>query len=643
MPIITFYDGNQYNYSHSVAIIDIIKQIDPNLIKDCVAFKINGNIIDILEVINQDVYLEIIKITDIDALNIIRKSCAYLLGCAIKYLWPMAKMGIGDSVDDGFYYDIDLAYSLTQKDLNDVEYCMNRLINKNINFVKKKVSWKEAREIFLLRDEQYKINILDEHFDKNIFFTLYYHNQYIDMFHGPLVSNINYCSNFKLQKISGAYWCGDHNNKMLQRIYGIAWNTKKQLSTYLIQLEEAKKRDHRKIGKELNLYHLQDEAPGMVFWHHNGWIVFRELQEFIRNKLKEFNYQEVKTPLIIDQILWKQTGHWENYKNNMLITSSEKHTFCIKPMNCPGHIQIYNQTIKSYRDLPLRIAEFGSCHRNESSGSLHGLMRIREFTQDDAHIFCTENQVLHEVTNCIKMIFNVYEVFGFKKISVKLSTKPKKCIGDDKQWERAENDLAIALNNIKFEYQHGEGAFYGPKIEFILHDSLNRQWQCGTVQLDFSLPIKLHVNYIDNKNVYQTPVIIHRAILGSLERFIGILIEEYNGYFPTWLAPIQIMIINISHTHINYTKTIKNILSNMGIRAHADIRNEKINFKIRAHTLQRIPYILICGNKEVTTNQVTVRTCYGKNLGTINIQTFAKIILNEIKEHKISQMEELKY
>ncbi|AMA64834.1 Threonine--tRNA ligase [Candidatus Arsenophonus lipoptenae] len=640
MPVITFPDGSLRKYQNAVSVKDIIKDINSNLINDCIAGKINGQLIDISDIINNDVKLDFITNKDIDGLKIIRHSCAHLLGHAIKQLWPTTKMVIGPIIENGFYYDIDLAYNLTKEDLNKIEQRMHQLAKKNYDVIKKLVSWQEAKDTFILRGEDYKIQILNENINKDDHLGLYYHEEYIDMCRGPHVPNMRFCHYFKLQKVSGAYWRGNSNNKMLQRIYGTAWANKKQLTSYLLRLKEAIKRDHRIIGKQLNLYHMQEEAPGMVFWHNYGWIIFRELETFIRNKLNEYQYQEVKSSLFMDRIIWEKTGHWENYKENIFTISSENRDFCIKPMNCPGHVQIFNRSIKSYRDLPLRIAEFGSCHRNEPTGALHGLMRVRSFTQDDAHIFCTEDQILDEVKNCIKMIYDVYSIFGFQKITIKLSTRPKNSIGTDIQWNIAENRLAKALENLKFDYQPGEGAFYGPKIEFTLYDCLERAWQCGTVQLDFSLPIRLNAFYINENNKRQVPVMIHRAILGSMERFIGILIEHYAGFFPTWLAPLQIVIINITDSQIDFVKKIVKKLANLGIRVKADLRNEKIGFKIREHTLKRVPYMLICGEKEVESHQVSVRTNKGKNLGTFNIMEFIKKVLNEIRTRSIYQSEE---
>ncbi|HGJ5873112.1 MULTISPECIES: threonine--tRNA ligase [Arsenophonus] len=640
MPVITLPDGSQRQYKHAVSVMDIANDIGSGLAKACIAGRVNGELVDASELINNDAQLAIITSKDLEGLEIIRHSCAHLLGHAIKQLWPTTKMAIGPIIENGFYYDVDLEHALTQEDLEKLEQRMHELAEKNYDVIKKRVSWQEARDTFVARAEDYKVKILDENINKNDHPGLYYHEEYIDMCRGPHVPNMRFCHYFKLQKVAGAYWRGNSDNKMLQRIYGTAWASKKQLAAYLLRLEEAAKRDHRKIGKQLDLYHMQEEAPGMAFWHNDGWVIFRELETFIRSKLTEYQYQEVKGPLMMDRILWEKTGHWENYKENMFTTSSENREYCIKPMNCPGHVQIFNQGLKSYRDLPLRMAEFGSCHRNEPSGALHGLMRVRGFTQDDAHIFCTEDQILAEVKSCIKMIYDVYATFGFEKIAVKLSTRPEKRIGTDAQWDRAESDLAKALEDIEFEYQPGEGAFYGPKIEFTLYDCLDRAWQCGTVQLDFSLPSRLGASYVDENNERQVPVMIHRAVLGSLERFIGILTEQYAGFFPTWLAPLQIVIINITDAQANFVQKVVEKLSNFGIRVKADLRNEKIGFKIREHTLRRVPYMLVCGDKEVESNQVSVRTRNGKDLGTFDVTEFAERVLDEIRTRRIYQLEE---
>lgn len=642
MPVITLPDGSQRQFDHAVSVMDVARDIGAGLAKACIAGCVNGELVDACELIEHDANLSIITSKDDEGLEIIRHSCAHLLGHAIKQLWPNTKMAIGPVIDNGFYYDIDLDYTLTQEDLDKLEKRMLELAKTDYDVVKKRVSWAEARETFVSRGEDYKVEILDQNISQDDRPGLYHHQEYIDMCRGPHVPNMRFCHHFKLQKVAGAYWRGNSDNKMLQRIYGTAWADKKQLAAYLLRLEEAAKRDHRKIGKQLDLYHMQEEAPGMAFWHNDGWTIFRELETFVRTKLKSYNYQEVKGPFMMDRVLWERTGHWENYKDAMFTTSSENREYCVKPMNCPGHVQIFNQGLKSYRDLPLRMAEFGSCHRNEPSGALHGLMRVRGFTQDDAHIFCTEDQILGEVTSCIEMIYDVYSTFGFEKIVVKLSTRPEKRIGTDDMWDTAEADLANALKSkgIEFEYQPGEGAFYGPKIEFTLYDCLDRAWQCGTVQLDFFLPGRLNASYVGENNERITPVMIHRAVLGSLERFIGILTEEYAGFFPTWLAPQQVVVMNITDSQADYVQELVSKLQSVGIRAKADLRNEKIGFKIREHTLRRVPYMLVCGEKEVESGKVSVRTRRGKDLGSLDVNEFTTKLLEEIRSRQLNQMEE---
>ena len=636
MPVITLPDGSQRSFENPVSTLDVANDIGPGLAKATIAGRVNGDRVDACDLINDDARLEIITAKDEDGLEIIRHSCAHLIGHAVKQLFPEAKMAIGPTIDNGFYYDIDLDHSLSQDDLDAIEKRMLQLAKTNYDVVKKTVSWQEARDTFEARGETYKIEILDENIAKDDRPGLYHHEEYVDMCRGPHVPNMKFCQNFKIMKVAGAYWRGDSENKMLQRIYGTAWGDKKQLKAYLKRLEEAEKRDHRRIGKALDLWHWQEEAPGMVFWHNDGWSIYRELEEFVREKLREYQYEEVKGPMMMDRSLWEKSGHWEKYSDAMFTTESEKREYAIKPMNCPGHVQIFNQGLKSYRDLPLRMAEFGCCHRNEPSGALHGLMRVRGFTQDDAHVFCTEEQVMDEVSACIKMVYDTYETFGFDKIVVKLSTRPEKRIGDDEIWDKAEVALADALkaNDIEFDYLPGEGAFYGPKIEFTLYDCLDRAWQCGTVQLDFALLGRLGATYVAENNERRTPVMIHRAILGSIERFIGILTEEYAGLFPTWLAPKQVVIMNITDKQADYVHEIVQKLNKLGIRAAADLRNEKIGFKIREHTLKRIPYLLVVGDKEVEQQEVAVRTRTGEDLGKFNVDDFVAKISEEIKNRQ---------
>ena len=642
MPIITLPDGSQRQFDHPVSVLEVAQDIGAGLAKATIAGRVNGERRDACDMIEQDATLEIITAKDEDGLEIIRHSCAHLFGHAIKQLFPDVKMAIGPTIENGFYYDIDLDRSLTQEDLDAIEKRMLELAKTNYDVVKKRVTWQEARDTFEKRGEPYKMAILDENIERTATPALYHHLEYIDMCRGPHVPNMRFCQHFKLQKVAGAYWRGDSKNKMLQRIYGTAWADKKQLAEYLTRLEEAAKRDHRKIGKALDLYHMQEEAPGMVFWHNDGWTIFRELETFVRTKLKQYDYQEVKGPFMMDRVLWEKTGHWQNYADLMFTTQSENREYAIKPMNCPGHVQIFNQGLKSYRDLPIRMAEFGSCHRNEPSGSLHGLMRVRGFTQDDAHIFCTEDQIESEVTSCIKMVYDIYSIFGFTNIAVKLSTRPENRIGSDEMWDRAEAGLAAALahNGLEYEIQEGEGAFYGPKIEFALRDSIGREWQCGTVQLDFALPGRLDATYVAEDNSRKTPVMIHRAILGSIERFIGIITEEYAGFFPAWLAPTQAVVMNITDSQADYVQKVAKQLSDVGLRVKTDLRNEKVGFKIREHTLRRVPYMLVCGDKEIAEGKVAVRTRKGADLGTFTVEEFAEILKNQVRSRELKLLNE---
>ncbi|MDG2955554.1 threonine--tRNA ligase [Bisgaard Taxon 10/6] len=642
MPIITLPDGSQRQFDNPVSVLEVAQSIGAGLAKATIAGRVNGERRDACDIIREDSTLEIITAKDEDGLEIIRHSCAHLLGHAIKQLFPDVKMAIGPTIENGFYYDVDLDRSLTQEDLDALEKRMLELAKTNYDVVKQRVTWQEARDTFEKRGEPYKMAILDENIAKDDHPALYHHQEYVDMCRGPHVPNMRFCHHFKLMKVAGAYWRGDSKNKMLQRIYGTAWADKKQLNEYLTRLEEAAKRDHRKIGKALDLYHMQEEAPGMVFWHNDGWTIFRELETFVRTKLKQYDYQEVKGPFMMDRVLWEKTGHWQNYGDLMFTTQSENREYAIKPMNCPGHVQIFNQGLKSYRDLPIRMAEFGSCHRNEPSGSLHGLMRVRGFTQDDAHIFCTEDQIESEVTSCIKMVYDMYTTFGFTKIAVKLSTRPEKRIGADEMWDRAEQGLANALahNGLQYEIQEGEGAFYGPKIEFALRDCLDREWQCGTIQLDFALPGRLNASYVAEDNDRRTPVMIHRAILGSIERFIGIITEEYAGFFPAWLAPVQAVVMNITDSQAEYVQKVVKQLSDAGLRVKADLRNEKVGFKVREHTLRRVPYMLVCGDKEIADGKVSVRTRRGADLGAYSVEDFIEILKKQVRGRELKLLGE---
>ncbi|RUO31669.1 threonine--tRNA ligase [Aliidiomarina sedimenti] len=632
MPVITLPDGSQREFDRPVSVLDIALDIGPGLAKATVAGRVNGELVDASDPIDTDAKVEIITPKNSEGIEIIRHSCAHLLGHAIKQLWPDTKMAIGPTIDNGFYYDVDIDRPLSQDDLQALEKRMQELAKTDYDVVKKKVSWAEAREVFVERSEPYKVEILDDNISKDDRPGLYHHEEYVDMCRGPHVPNMRFCRHFKVMKVAGAYWRGDSDNKMLQRIYGTAWADKKELKAYLQRLEEAEKRDHRKIGKIQNLFHWQEEAPGMVFWHHNGWTIFQELEKFIREKLREYDYDEVKGPFMMDRVLWEKSGHWEKFSELMFTTHSESRDYAIKPMNCPGHVQIFNQGLKSYRDLPLRMAEFGCCHRNEPSGALHGLMRVRGFTQDDAHIFCTEEQIQEEVAGCIRMVYETYQAFGFDRIDVKLSTRPEKRLGDDAMWDRSEAALAEALksHDIEFEYLPGEGAFYGPKIEFTLFDCLGRHWQCGTIQLDFALPERLGATYVGEDNERHTPVMIHRAILGSLERFMGILIEEYAGFFPTWLSPRQAVVMNITDKQADYVNEVVADMKKQGFRVTADLRNEKIGFKIREHTLQRVPYLIVVGDKEVENGELAVRTRKGDDLGTFSVAEFTEHLRQEV-------------
>ncbi len=637
MPVITLPDGSQRAFDHAVSVMDVASDIGPGLAKATIAGKVNGELVDAVDIIEHDAALQIITARDEEGLEIIRHSCAHLIGHAIKQLWPDAKMAIGPTIDNGFYYDVDMEHSLSQDDLQKLEKRMLELAKTNYDVVKKKVSWQEARETFVERHEPYKVEILDENISQDDRPGLYHHEEYTDMCRGPHVPNMKFCHHFKLMKVAGAYWRGDNENKMLQRIYGTAWADKKQLKAYLTRLEEAEKRDHRKIGKSLDLFHWQEEAPGMVFWHNDGWSIYTELEKFVRQMLRKYHYDEVKGPLMMDRVLWEKSGHWDKYAENMFTTESEKREYAIKPMNCPGHVQIFNQGLKSYRDLPLRMAEFGCCHRNEPSGALHGLMRVRGFTQDDAHIFCTEEQMMDEVCNCIDMIYDAYKAFGFEKIAVKLSTRPEKRVGSDEIWDKAEKALADALESkgIEFQYLPGEGAFYGPKIEFTLYDCLDRAWQCGTVQADFSMPGRLGSTYVAEDGERRVPVMIHRAILGSLERFIGILTEEFAGFFPLWLAPQQVVVMNITDSQAEYANKCVQKLQEMGFRAKSDLRNEKIGFKIREHTLKRVPYMLVVGDKERDAGQVAVRSRRGEDMGSMPLEDFIAMAEKEVADKVI--------
>tara|TARA_Y100001968_G_C19435086_1_gene759174 strand:- start:357 stop:2273 length:1917 start_codon:yes stop_codon:yes gene_type:complete len=631
MPKITLPDGTNKYFDNPVSTKEVAESIGSGLAKAAIAGKVNGELIDTCIPIKDDAELIIITDKDIEGMEIIRHSCAHLLGHAIKQLYPDAKMAIGPVIKDGFYYDIHYKNTFTPEDLISIETRMKQLIEQNYKVIVEIVSHNYAKETFLKRKENYKLKIINE-IPNNEKIKLYIHQEYIDMCRGPHIPNTCHIKSFKLMKVAGAYWRGDSNNEMLQRIYGTAWRNTKELKDHLNKIEESEKRDHRKLGKKLLLFHTQEESPGMIFWHPKGWAIYQLLEQYIRKIINSNGYKEIKTPQAVDRILWEKSGHWEKFKEDMFTTYSENREYAIKPMNCPCHIQIFNQGLKSYRDLPIRLAEFGSCHRNEPSGALHGLMRVRNFVQDDAHIFCTEEQIQIEVTNFIDLVFKVYRDFGFNTIQIKLSTRPEKRVGNDEIWDKSEKALSEALDSkgIEWSILPGEGAFYGPKIEFSLEDCLNRVWQCGTIQVDFSMPERLGASYISEKGERKVPVMLHRAILGSFERFIGILIEEYAGIFPLWISPIQAIIMGITERNNELCIEIRNILNEKGYRIESDLRNEKIGLKIREHTLQKIPYLLIIGDKEQENNTISVRTREGKDLGSISLNKLISIFDNEI-------------
>ena len=638
MPIITLPDGSKRQFDAPVSVYQVAADIGPGLAKVTLGGRVflnrdkTGQRVDAHDLITEDAGLVIFTPKDEDGLEIIRHSCAHLLGHAIKQLYPNVKMAIGPTIENGFYYDIDLEQKLTDEDVAALEARMHELAKTEYDVVKKSVSWQEAYDVFTARGETYKLEILDRDVPKDATPGLYHHEEYIDMCRGPHVPNMRFCLNFKLMRTSGAYWRGDSNNKMLQRIYGTAFADKKQLAAYLNLLEEAAKRDHRKLAKKFDLFHLQDEAPGMVFWHPKGWTLWQQIEQYMRAKQIDWGYDEVKTPLIMDRTLWEKSGHWENYRDNMFTTESEKRDFAVKPMNCPGHIQIFNHGLRSHKDLPLRLAEFGSCHRNEASGALHGIMRVRGFVQDDAHIFCTDDMVETEVSAFNSMLKEVYDDFGFTDIAVKLSLRPEKYAGTLETWEKAENGLRSALRAAGLEWEElpGEGAFYGPKIEYQIKDALGRSWQCGTIQLDYVLPERLDAEYVAEDNARKRPVMLHRAILGSFERFLGILIEHYEGSFPVWLSPVQAVVANITDNQADFVRKVEKTLRDKGFRAISDLRNEKIGFKIREHTIQRVPYLLVIGDKEVENNSVAVRTRDGKDLGVMNLEAFIEHLTADI-------------
>ncbi len=631
MPIIHLPDGSQRQFDQPVSVAQVAADIGAGLARAALAGKVDGRLVDTSFVIQQDAQLSIVTERDAEGLEIIRHSTAHLLAYAVKELFPEAQVTIGPVIDNGFYYDFSYKRPFTMEDLALIEQKMQELAKKDEAVTRQVLPRDQAVDYFKSINEHYKAEIIAS-IPANEDVSLYSEGNFTDLCRGPHVPSTGKLKVFKLMKLAGAYWRGDSNNEMLQRIYGTAWAKKEDLDAYLHALEEAEKRDHRKLGKQLDLFHMQDDGPGMVFWHPRGWSLWQEIEQYMRAKFVQYGYQEVRTPTIMDKTLWEKSGHWENYRENMFTTASENRDYAVKPMNCPGHVQIFNSDLRSYRDLPLRLAEFGSCHRNEPSGSLHGLMRVRGFTQDDAHIFCSEQQIESEVEDFIQMLYQVYADFGFSDVLVKLSTRPAKRVGSDEIWDQAEQALAAALqkNQLAYDLQPGEGAFYGPKIEFTLKDSIGRLWQVGTIQLDFNLPVRLGAEYVAEDNSRKHPVMLHRAIVGSMERFIGILIEHYAGAMPTWLAPVQVMLMNISDAQADYVRHVQSELKKNGFRVASDLRNEKITYKIREHSLQKLPYLLVTGEREMQNGQVAVRTRKGEDLGAMQLSEFIQMLRKEI-------------
>ena len=635
MLVITLPDGSRREFDRAVTVLDVAQSIGAGLAKATLAGRVNDVLVDASTLISEDASLQIITAKDAEGVDVIRHSTAHLLAQAVKQLFPEAQVTIGPVIENGFYYDFSYHRAFTPEDLTAIEAKMQQLAQADYVINRSVVSRDAAVKFFKDLGENYKAELI-ESIPSNEDLSLYEQGGFTDLCRGPHVPSTGKLTSFKLMKIAGAYWRGNSDNEMLQRIYGTAWTDKKELQAYLHRLEEAEKRDHRKLAKTFDLFHMQEEAPGMIFWHDKGWVIYQQIEQFIREKLRVNGYGEVKTPQLVDRSLWEKSGHWDKFGAMIFTTHSESRDYAVKPMNCPCHVQIFNQGIKSYRDLPIRIAEFGSCHRNEPSGTLHGLMRVRNFVQDDAHIFCTEEQIQEEVSTFIDMLFSIYSDFGFEEVIMKLSTRPENRVGDDSVWDKAENALELALNNkgLKWDLQPGEGAFYGPKIEFSLKDCIGRVWQCGTIQVDFSMPGRLGATYIAEDGSKQVPVMLHRAILGSLERFIGILIEQYAGTFPLWLAPVQVIVMDIADRHAEYATEITKILENQGVRVKIDLRNEKIGFKIREHSMQRIPYLVIIGDKELEEKTITVRTQKGEDLGSLSIDKFAEQLKQEIADRK---------
>ena len=631
MPVITLPDASTRQFDAPVSVYDVAASIGTGLAKAALAGKVNGELVDTSFVISDDAQLSIITAKDEEGVDVIRHSCAHLMAMAVQDLFPGAQVTIGPVIDNGFYYDFAYERPFTSDDLGKIEAKMTELSRQNLPVTRSLMSRDEAVALFEGMGEKYKVDILSS-IPAEQDLSFYSQGDFIDLCRGPHVPATGHIKAFKLMKVAGAYWRGDSKNEMLQRIYGTAWGDKKDLKDYLHRLEEAEKRDHRKLGKQLHLFHLQEEAPGMVFWHPNGWTLYQQIEQYMRAKQRKNGYQEIKTPQVVERTLWEKSGHWEKFSEQMFTTHSENKDFAVKPMNCPCHIQVFNQGLRSYRDLPLRLAEFGSCHRNEPSGSLHGIMRVRGFVQDDAHIFCAEDDIQSEVAAFIAFLHEVYADFGFKDIIYKLSTRPEQRVGTEEGWDKAEKALADALNaaNLDWEELPGEGAFYGPKIEFSLKDCLGRVWQCGTIQVDFSMPGRLEAQFVNEAGDRETPVMLHRAILGSFERFIGILIEHFAGALPTWLSPVQAVVMNITDKQAEYCQNVVKTLENSGFRVISDLRNEKIGFKIRERTLQKVPFLLVVGDKEVENGCVAVRTRTGEDLGSMSIEAFTAHLQKDV-------------
>lgn len=635
MPIITLPDGSTKQFDEALSVMQVAESIGEGLARATVAGRVNGVLVDASELISEDASLELVTMRDEEGVHIMRHTCAHLMGHALKQLYPDVKMAIGPVIENGFYYDVEMEHKITPDDLKVIEKRMLALAKTKYPVIKKMLSRDEAVATFKARGEDYKLELIRD-LPNETEFGFYFHEEYVDMCVGPHLPHMGFIKALKLTHIAGAYWRGNSENTMLQRIYGVAFSDKAALKEYLQMMEEAEKRDHRKLGKTLDLFHLEDVSPGMAFWHPKGTTVYRVVEEYMRDQLVQNDYEEIRTPLIMDRSLWEKSGHWDKFKDNMFTTETDNRDYAVKPMNCPGHIQVYNRQLHSYRDLPIRIAEFGTVHRNEPSGTLHGLMRVRSFTQDDAHIFCTEEQIKSEVQACIDLVFETYADFGFDSIAVKFSTRPEQRVGSDDVWDMAEKALEETLKDANLDYvlQPGEGAFYGPKIEFQLKDCIGRVWQCGTIQLDFSMTQadRLNAVYIGKDNEKHHPVMIHRAILGSLERFVGILIEHYEGKFPTWLAPVQCVIASISEVHNEYVTEMSKNLKKQGFRVESDLRNEKVGFKIREHTLQRVPYILVVGDQEMEDGTVNVRARGGENLGSFTPTELVAMLNQDIAQ-----------